>query len=80
MAAITEQGKDMECSVRDDQFPLPGKCYALSENCEKYWPVCPNCRISVMPPLGATLEVAVIFECERYDYCQRILQDEGGTS
>lgn len=65
---------ESKCGVTEKQFPAMQECciYNGVGTLQRYQCICPYCKAWTLPPTGENLEVATIFECGRYGYCERI--------
>jgi hypothetical protein len=64
---------DLNCGVPEEQFPLNGKCCSkrISLSGTAYERLCPYCSIFTSIPVGESLMVSHIFECEQQLYAKR---------
>lgn len=66
--------KEPVCHIQEDQFPMQGTCMAVTGAgiFKEYRQYCPHCQVLALPPDGGTLAMAVVFECEKCGYWNRI--------
>jgi hypothetical protein len=67
---------DKGCGVIENEFPLMGTCCIKGRAgaLVSYQGICPYCNIRTLPPDSGSLEVAMIFNCKKQDYCKRVKQ------
>lgn len=65
---------EIDCGITEEQFPAIRKCCVCSGvgALQRYQSICPCCKAYTLPPVGTNLEVATIFECLQYGYCERV--------
>lgn len=65
---------ETNCGISEEQFPMLKICcsYSGAGALQRYKSSCPFCKVYALLPTGENLEVATIFECEKYGYCRRV--------
>lgn len=71
---IDKRTGEADCGVTEEQFPAMRKCciYSGVGALQRYQSICPYCKAWTLPPVGANLEVATIFECKKHSYGKRV--------